>query len=92
MQEITPVEAIAAFAINDRTIEAASIAHEENIVEWAECLVEVMSLWGRPSYGFNQLVSLSHLSPGRVFLALFLEERFKLNRSSDFYGEIVVSI
>ncbi len=90
--EIAPVEAVAAFAVEDSVAETLEIAHEESVREWSECLVEVMDLWGYDSYTFGQLVSLSNLSSGRVFLALFLSERFELSKDNNFYGEVVVSI
>lgn len=90
--EIDPIEAVAAFAVEDSVAETLEIAHEESVREWAECLVEVMDLWGRDSYNFGQLVSLSNLSSGRVFLALFLSERFELTKDNNFYGGVVVSI
>ena len=85
-------EAISAFAMLDDLTTAEDVAHEENVSEWAMCLLEIMNLWGGDRYTFNQLISLSNLSSGRVFLALFLDDRFELDRSKDFYGEIVVNI
>lgn len=90
IREIAPIEAVAAFAVEDRVTEAVAVADEENVGEWAECLVEVMGLWGHNSYTYNQLVDLSNLSSGKLFLAVFLDERFTLSSiDSDFYNFIV---
>lgn len=88
--EIESVEAVAAFAIEDELAQTLEIAHEESIAKWGECLIEVMELWGERKYTFEQLVSLSNLSRGQVFLALFLDEQFRLNQQGVFYGDIVV--
>lgn len=90
--EISHVEAVAAYAVEDIVAETLKIAHEENVREWEECLLEIMSLWGCDRYTFSQLVSLSNLSAGRVFLALFLSDRLNLSQDGNFYGEIEIGV
>ena len=89
IMEIAPPQASTYFSVEEVPSQD-DVAHDENVGEWADCVTEIMSLWGCDRYTFNQLVSLSNLSSGRVFLALFLGNRFELSRGESFYHEIAI--
>lgn len=97
--EIAPALAVKNFAPDEVQTESEnivaetfSIAHEENVQLWAEYLTEVMTLWGLQHYTFRQLVALTNLSPGQVFLAVFLGDRFEFRSRKDFYDAFLISI
>lgn len=90
VQELPKAEAIEFFAQQDLVAETIAIAEPEDIASWSDSLLKVMEI--KRNYNFFELVQLSGLSPGQVFLALFLGDYFELSRKSDFYGEIKIRL
>ncbi|MGL6342811.1 MAG: hypothetical protein ACRC80_27185 [Waterburya sp.] len=89
IRNLSASEAVEIFEV-DLIDQVLEIAKPEDIKLWSGCLVEKMNQ--DSSYSFSQLIKLTGLTPGQVFLALVLADCFSLrNDEEDFYGEIWIA-